>query len=105
MHVMARSVLTAYWCQLGREDAEQPLRAWFAEARAAAWATAADIQMRYPSASLLADDRVVFNIGGNKHRLVVHVRYDTGIVLIKFVGSRAEYDAVDATTVDGGGKG
>ncbi len=105
MHVMARSVLTAYWCQLGREDSEQPLKAWFAEARAAAWAAPADIQVRYPFASLLADNRVMFNIGGDKHRLVVHVHYDAGIVLIKFVGSRAEYDAVDATSVGGGGKG
>ena len=55
-------------------------------------------------ASFVSDNRVVFNIGGNKHRLVVHVNYGLGIVLIKFVGSHAEYDKVDVATVGGGGR-
>ena len=62
----------------------------------------ADIKARYASASFVADNRVVFNIGGNKHRLVVHVNYGVGVVLIKFIGSHKEYDAIDATTVGGG---
>lgn len=104
MRVIARPQLEAYWLSPGRDDAEQPLKAWLAEARAADWTTPADIKARYASASFVADNRVVFNIGGNKHRLVVHVRYGAGIVLIKFVGSHEEYDAIDATTVGGGGK-
>jgi mRNA interferase HigB len=47
---------------------------------------------------------VVFNIGGNKHRLVVHVNYGLGVVLVKFIGTHKEYDAIDATTIGGGGK-
>ena len=104
MRVIARSELQAYWHRRGRGDAERPLKAWLAEARACAWTTPADIKSRFPSASFLADDRIVFNVGGNKHRLVVHVSYEAGIVMIKFVGSHADYDAIDARTVGRGGK-
>lgn len=65
------------------------------------WRTrsAADIKARYPSASLLAGNRVVFNIKGNELRLVVAVRYDIGIVYIRFVGTHEEYDRIDASTI------
>ena len=104
MRVIARSRLEAYWSRPGRQDAEQPLKAWYAEARKAVWRTPEDIKARYRSASFVADNRVVFNVGGNKHRLVVHVNYGLGIVLIKFVGSHEEYDAIDVATVGGGGE-
>jgi len=104
MRVITKGALQRYWEAPGREDAEEPLRAWFAEAKAAAWKAPADIKARYRSASFIAGNRVVFNIGGNKHRLVVHVNYGFGIVLIKFVGSHAEYDKIDAATVGGGVK-
>lgn len=104
MRVITRGALQTYWTRTGREDSEDPLKAWYAEAKNATWKTPADIKVRYRSASFLADNRVVFNIGGNKHRLVVHVNYAVGIVLIKFVGSHAEYDEIDAVTVGGGGK-
>ncbi len=104
MRVIAVAALRGYWEKPGREDAEQPLKAWFAEATTSAWKSPADIKGRYRSASFVADNRVVFNIGGNKHRLVVHVNYKLGIVLIKFVGSHAEYDEIDAATVGGGGR-
>ena len=104
MRVITRSALQKYWEAPGREDAEDPLRAWFAEAKATAWKTPADVKAQYRSASFVPDNRVVFNIGGNKYRLVVHVNYGLGIVLIKFVGSHAEYDRIDAATVGGGGR-
>lgn len=102
MRVITKGALRRYWETPGREDAEQPLKAWFAEANAAAWKSPADIKSRYRSASFVADNRVVFNIGGNKHRLVVHVNYKIGMALIKFIGSHAEYDEIDAATVGGG---
>ena len=104
MRVITRGALQTYWEQSGREDAEEPLKAWYAEAKKAVWRSPANIKDRYRSASFVADNRVVFNIGGNKHRLVVHVNYGLGIVLIKFVGSHAEYDAIDASKIGGGGK-
>lgn len=104
MRVITKGRLQAYWGRRGRGDAEEPLKAWFAEARAAKWTAPADIKAKYRSASFVADSRVVFNIAGNKHRLVVHVNYGAGVVLIKFIGSHREYDAIDAATVGGGGK-
>ena len=104
MHVITKGTLQAYWERPGREDAEEPLKAWYAEAKAATWTTSTDIKALYGSASFVADNRVILNIGGNKHRLVVHVNYEQKVVLIKFVGSHAEYDAIDAAKVGGGKK-
>lgn len=104
MHVITRGALQAYWSRRGREDAEEPLKAWYAEARRATWRTPDDIKARHRSASFVADNRVVFNIGGNKHRLVVHVNYGLGVVLVKFIGTHKDYDAIDAATVGGGGR-
>jgi mRNA interferase HigB len=104
MHVITRAPLQAYWTRPGREDAEQPLKAWHSEAKAAAWKMPADIKAVYPSASIVADNRVIFNIGGNKHRLVVHVNYANGTIFVKFIGSHSEYDAIDAVAIGRGGR-
>ncbi len=77
----------------------QPLVAWFREAEVAEWRSPADIKRHYATASFVGDDRVVFNIGGNKYRLVVAVRYELGIVFIRFVGTHAQYDRIDARKV------
>ena len=75
------------------------LQAWYAEASAAAWKTPAAIKSAYGSASILADNRVVFNICGNKYRLVVKVHYNTGFMFVRFIGTHAEYDGIDATAI------
>ena len=99
MRVVARSTLRAFWEQPGREDAEQPLRAWFAEAKKADWRTPADIKARYRNASILKRGRVVFNVGGNKYRLVVAVKYSAHLVFIRFVGTHQAYDRINANEV------
>lgn len=86
-------------CWEKHSGSEGPLQAWYHEANYAEWTKPQDIKDRYPSASILANDRVVFNIGGNKYRLVVHVRYDSGRVYVRFAGTHAEYDRIDAETV------
>ncbi len=96
MRIIARRTLRAFWEK--HADAEQPLRAWFAEAKAADWKTPGAVKARYPAASIVANDRVVFNIGGNKYRLVAAVRYDLGILYIRFIGTHAEYDKIDVTS-------
>jgi mRNA interferase HigB len=80
-------------------DARQPLFAWFAEVVRARWSGPDDIRVRFPSASFLAGNRVVFNIKGNKYRVVVAIRYEFFAVYIRFIGTHAEYDDVDAATV------
>ena len=104
MRVITKGALQTYWERRGRGDAEQPLKAWYAEASKATWKSPEDIKARYRSASFVADNRVVFNIAGNKHRLVVHLNYDLGIVLVKFIGTHREYDEIDAATIGGRGK-
>ena len=75
------------------------MKAWFAEASSASWETPQAIKDQYRNASFVADNRVIFNVGGNKYRLVAHVNYSFGIVYIKFVGTHREYDDIDPETV------
>ncbi len=98
MRVIAKKHLSAYWNK--HPDAEQPLKSWHDEAIKATWKTPQDIKAQYASASILAGNRVVFNIKGNRHRLIVSVAYQFGALHVKFIGTHAEYDKVDATTVD-----
>jgi len=79
----------------GHADARGPLDAWQGEVEAAKWTTPQDVKDRYPSASFLADNRVVFNIKGNTYRLAVKVRYQNGIVLVEWVGTHADYGKKD----------
>ena len=98
MRVIAVSTLRAFWARF--PDAEQPLKAWHEEATKATWTQPADIKAQYRSASVLKNRRVVFNIKGNDHRLVVAIAYRLQVVYIKFVGTHQEYDAIDAATVE-----
>lgn len=97
MRIIARKTLRDFWEK--HPDAEQPLKVWHAEALHSAWILPKDIKARYPAASFLAGNRVVFNIKGNKYRLVTHVRYDLGRVYIRFIGTHPEYDKVNAAIV------
>lgn len=81
-------------------DVKGPLQAWMADIANADWDSPDAVKTRYPSASILAGNRVVFNIKGNKYRLIVYIFYPRRMVYIKFFGTHAEYDKVDATTVD-----
>lgn len=76
-------------------DSRGPLDAWQTEVESARWNGSQEIKNRYPSASFLADNRVIFNIKGNTYRLVVKARYQNGIVLIEWIGTHAEYDKQD----------
>lgn len=98
MKVIAVSTLRTFWD--GCPDAEQPLKAWYDEARHATWATPQDIKNHYASASFVARNRVVFNIKGNDYRLIVAVAYRFQAIYIKFIGTHAEYNRIDAATVE-----
>jgi len=81
-------------------DTRQAVLAWCSEVRKAKWKQPADIKVQYASASILKHRRVVFNLKGNDYRVVVAVAYQVGFVYIKFVGTHAQYDAIDANTVE-----
>ena len=98
MKVIAVGTLNDFWTR--HPTAEQPLKAWYDEARHAAWSSPQDIRNRYASASFVGKNRVVFNIKGNDFRLIVAVAYRFQAVYIKFIGTHAEYDRIDAATVE-----
>jgi mRNA interferase HigB len=80
-------------------DAREPALAWYRQALSADWSKPADIKRDIRTASILKDGRVVFNIAGNKYRIVVWINYPYRVIYIRFVGTHAQYDAVDAQTV------
>ena len=86
-------------CWETHRDVEDELKSWFKEAEHADWKTPNDVKERYPSADILPNNRVVFNIKGNHYRLVVKIHYNTGTVLIRFVGTHAEYDRINAEMI------
>jgi len=97
MRIIAISTLRAFWAK--HSDAQTPLMAWYALASRSQWKSPSDIKEAYRNASFTANNRVVFNIKGNDYRLVVLVRYDKGLLFVKFVGTHAQYDKIDASTV------
>ncbi len=97
MHVLALRTLKLFW--LRHPDAEQALRAWYHEAKACKWAKASDVKKRYPSVSVVSAERLVFNLCGNKYRLIARVNFAGGTLFVRFVGTHAEYDKVEAEKV------
>ena len=98
MRVISLAKLKVFYTE--HPDAGQALKAWYDEARKASWETPQQIKDQYRSASFVGQNRVVFNIHGNKYRLVVAVAYKFGAVYIKFVGTHKDYDKIDVESVD-----
>ena len=97
MRIIAKRTLRGFW--ESNPDAKGPLTSWYAHAKHADWKTPNGVKEDYASASIVANNRIVFNIGGNKYRLICHARYDLSILFVGFVGTHEEYDKVDAATV------
>ena len=97
MRVIALSRLRAFWTR--HPQAETAIRAWYAEASRADWKSPADVKLAHRNASFVGNNRVVFNIKGNDYRLIVAVHYNRGLMFVRFVGTHAEYDRVDAATI------
>ena len=97
MNVVSRQTLIKFWN--AHPAAQAPLTAWFNAARAATWTTPQDIRDSFGSADFVSDNRVIFDIGGNKYRLVVRIAYRHKQVLIKFVGTHRQYDDIDPSTI------
>ena len=97
MRIIAKRTLRLYWQR--EPKAELPLKPWFAIARKADWSSPTEVKATYGNASIVGGDRVVFNIGGNRYRLIVRFDYAHRIGFVRFVGSHAEYDKIDAVRV------
>lgn len=99
LRIIARRSLREFLEQ--HPDAEQPLRAWYHDARKADWRSPADIKRVYANASIVGENRVVFNIKGNRYRLVVAINYSYRMCYIRFIGSHRAYDRIDVASVCG----
>ncbi len=97
MRIIARKTLAEYLAVNSRS--EESLKAWYAEAQAASWTTPADVKTKYGNTSILKDGRVVFNICGNDYRLIVWINFDFYTIYVRFIGTHAEYDEIDAQEV------
>lgn len=97
VRVLSKKRLREFWQK--HSDCEQQLKSWHQEAKDAKWKTPGEIKEEYPNASILEDNRIVFNIKGNKYRLIVKINYKYSIVWIRFVGTHGEYDKTEATTI------
>jgi mRNA interferase HigB len=99
MRVIAKSTLRKFWEQPAYRDAQGPLESWYEEALKADWESPQAVKAQYRNASICGNNRVVFNIGGNKYRLVVEMQYRAGIAWVKFIGTHAQYDQIDVESV------
>ncbi len=97
MRIIAKRVLRDFWGRYA--DAEGPLLAWYREVEKEDWDSPAKLKDKYGSASLVKDNRVVFNIKGNDYRLIVKINYQYRMVYVRFVGTHKEYDKIDVEEV------
>ena len=97
MRVIAKKTLREFW--ESHADSAEALKSWYYEADKATWKTPNDIKSEYPSASILEDNRFVFNIKGNHYRLIVRINFEVQIIWIRFIGTHAEYDKINANTI------
>lgn len=97
MRIIARKTLKDFWTDY--PDAEEPLKAWFKVTSETDWKSPQDVKKLYRNATILKDGRAVFNIAGNKYRLVVWINYAYKAVYIRFVGTHKQYDETDVQKI------
>ena len=97
MRIIAKRTLRDFWTK--HADSEQQLKAWYRETEKTEWENINDLKKDYPSASILQENRIVFNIKGNNYRLIVKFSFEYQICWIRFIGTHAEYDKIDANTI------
>jgi mRNA interferase HigB len=95
--IFAKSTLREFWEVY--PDSEQYLKTWYNTAINSNWLTPNDIKMSYANASILKDNRVVFNIKGNTYRLVVKINFEKQWLFIRFIGTHTQYDKINAETI------
>lgn len=97
MRIIARKILREFWERY--PNAQKSLQAWYADTKQAHWKNPNDIKSTYRNASVVSNNRVIFNIKGNDYRLVAAINYAYEIVYIRFIGTHVEYDKIDVTTI------
>ena len=95
--IIAKKTLRDFW--ENHADAEKYLKTWYETAKNSNWNSLNDIKQTFINASVLKDSRIVFNIKGNSYRLIVKFNYERQWAFIRFVGTHAEYDKINADTI------
>ncbi|MEM6816349.1 MAG: type II toxin-antitoxin system HigB family toxin [Bacteroidota bacterium] len=95
--IFAKSTLRKYWQE--HEDSEQYLKTWYDTAKSSDWKNPMDVKATYANASVLKESRMVFNIKGNSYRLIAKFNFEKQWIFIRFIGTHAEYDKIDANTI------
>ena len=93
VYVIKRKTLKDYYCK--HKETKSQLEAWYYEVKISNWNNPVEIKEKYRTASIIGDNKVVFNIKGNKYRLVTKIDYRMKIVYIKFIGTHKEYDKIN----------
>jgi len=97
LRVIAKKILREFW-EL-HSDCEQQLKSWYRETCIAEWKNPNEIKVNYPSVSILNDNRIVFNIKESNYRLIVKINFEYEMVWIRFIGTHAEYDKINANKI------
>ena len=97
MRIISKRVLRDFW--LKHADSEQQLKSWYRETEKAQWNNINDLKTEYPNAIILKENRIVFNIKGNNYRLIVKFNFEYQISWIRFIGTHAEYDKINANEI------
>ncbi len=95
--IIAKKTLRVFWEK--HADSEQYLKTWYQTTKEANWKSPNDVKQTYTNASVLKDGRIVFNIKGNSYRLVVKFNFERQWAFIRFIGTHAAYDRIDAQTI------
>ena len=99
MRIISVKTIKDFWENKKYKNSEQSLKSWYHEVKKEKWKSSSDIKEKYKSASILSNNRVIFNIKGNQYRLIVAINYKFKILFIRFIGTHEEYDRIDVTTV------
>ena len=99
LRIIKIKTLKDFWSDPKYSNSEEPLKSWYAIAKSADWATPKDVKDQFGNASIIRDNRVVFNIAGNKYRLIVKFNYPYGVGYIRFIGTHKQYDDIDAEAI------
>jgi len=99
LRIIAIRILRDFWREPKHRDSEQALKTWYALAKEASWKSPHDVKKQFASASIVGNQRVVFNIAGNKYRLIIHFHFNTKIAYVRFMGTHKQYDRIDAETI------
>lgn len=100
MRIIAKSTLIKFWEESPQySDAKEPTLAWHKLVTQMDWASPSDLKSTYRNASILRNGRVVFNIAGNKYRIITWINYPYHIVYVRFIGTHSQYDQIDAHNI------